>query len=205
MAQKDQPKNQPKEEPQGAPPAGTPSAGTPSDSSSTANVEDVLRPFQEASSRFLQANLAAQESVVRQHAQAWLDYQDRVRQVEQEAYRAVTEATRGYLNQLGQQASGGIEQMYAARAQAQLEYENEIRRIYTDAQAKLTDVARRAGDESGGGDAARQLASQQQDAYRAYLSDLQQAWADTKTLDPQTMNAVASHILSTMSAVGQAG
>lgn len=191
--------NRPKE-PRGASPA---NPSTPNVSSTT-NVEDVLRPFQEASSRFLQASLAAHESVIRQQAQAWLDLQDEVRRVEQEAYRAATEATRKHLDQLGQQPES-LEQMYSARMQAQFEYENEIRRVYADAQAKLVDVARKAQDQTTGGDTARKLGNQQQDAYRTYMSDLQQAWSGTKSLDPQTVNAIASHILSTMNSVGQAG
>jgi hypothetical protein len=195
MASKDQPKA-----PQGAPSVSSPDNPTPP------NIEDVLRPFQEASDRFLQAHLAAQESAIRQRVQAWLDYQDEVRNVEQETYRAVMAATRKQLDQFGQQATGNVEQVYSTRARSQFEYDNEVRRVYAEAQAKLADLTRQAGGESGGGGGeAQKLAGQRQDSYQTYLSDLQQAWSSTKALDPQTINVIASHILSTMNAVSQTG
>lgn len=205
MASKNRP--EPESAPEESAPAGgtAPTGAAPTDNPSDVNAEDVLRPFQEAANRFFQAHLAAQETAVKQCAQAWLDYQDEVRRVEQEAYRGVVEATRKHLDQLGQQGEGDLEQLYSKRAQSQLEYENEIRRVYADAQAQLATVARKPFDQSAGGDAARQLASQRQDAYRTYLSDLQQAWSSTKALDPQTINSIASHILYTMNAVSQAG
>ena len=102
MALKDQPK-----ELQGAPevPSSNVTGSTGSNTgSSTGNnattLDDVLKPFQEAATRLLQANLAAQESAFKQRAKAELDYQDEVRNVEQEAYRAVTAATRKHLDQL---------------------------------------------------------------------------------------------------------
>jgi BMFP domain-containing protein YqiC len=189
MASKDQPK-----EPRVAP-------DTPTDP----QAEDVLRPFQEASNRFVQASWAAHESALKQQAQAWLDFQDEVRQIEQEVGRAVVAATRKHLDQLGQQGAESLEQLHAARAQAQLEYENEIQRVYADAQAKLTEVIRKAGGGGGGADAARQLTDRRQDAYKTYLSDLQRAWSTTGSLDPQTMNAIASHILCIVNTVGQPG
>jgi hypothetical protein len=205
MALKDQPK-----ESQGAPEV--PSSNVTSNAtgntgsnagSSAPTLDDVLKPFQEASTRLLQANLAAQETAFKQRAKAELDYQDEVRNVEQEAYRALTAATRKQLDQLGQQGSGSPEQQFSARAQAQLDYEDEVRRIYTDAQTKLTAAAQKACDANAGGDAVQQLTNQRQDAYKTYLSDVQQAWSSTKALDPQTVNVIATHIMSTMSAVSQ--
>src|SRR5206468_12450420 len=116
MALKDQPK-----ELQGAPevPSSNVTGSTGSNTgSSTGNnattLDDVLKPFQEAATRLLQANLAAQESAFKQRAKAELDYQDEVRNVEQEAYRAVTAATRKHLDQLGQQGTGSPEQQVSA-------------------------------------------------------------------------------------------
>ncbi len=209
MALKDQPKDS-----QGAPEVpssnvtGSTTGNTTSNAASNApsdapTLDDVLKPFQEASTKLLQANLTAQESAFKQRAKAELDYQDEVRNVEQEAYRALTAATRKQLDQLGQQGSGAPEQQFAARAQAQLDYEDEVRRIYTDAQTKLTAAAQKACDANAGGDAAQQLTNQRQDAYKSYLSDVQQAWSSIKALDPQTVNVIATHIMSTMSAVSQ--
>jgi len=205
MALKDQPK-----EPQDAPevPSSnvtsyTTNNTTSNTTSNAATLDDVLKPFQEASTKLLQANLAAQESAFKQRAKAELDYQDEVRNVEQEAYRALTAATRKQLDQLGQGTGSSPEQQFAARAQAQLDYEDEVRRVYADAQTKLTAAAQKACDANASGDAVQQLTNQRQDAYKNYLSDLQQAWSGTKALDPQTVNVIATHIMSTMSAVSQ--
>lgn len=171
---------------------------TASDESSSVKTEDVLRPFQDASVKFLQTNFSAQESAIKQRAQAYLDLQAEVRKVEQEAYDAVMEANRKHVNKMGQQAtSNSMEEMYSERAQSQFDYEREVRQVYIDAQAKLKAIAQKAFGEEGG-DETKQFANQRQDAYQSYLADLQQAWSDTKALDPQTMNAIASHILFTI-------
>lgn len=205
MALKDQPKDS-----LGAPEVpssnvtGSTAGNTGGNTGSNApTLDDVLKPFQEASTRLLQANLAAQESAFKQRAKAELDYQDEVRNVEQEAYRALTAAARKQLDQLGQQGTGSSEQQFTARAQAQRDYEDEVRRIYADAQTKLTAATQKACDANAGGDAAQQLTNQRQDAYKSYLSDVQQAWSSIKALDPQTVNVIATHIMSTMSAVSQ--
>jgi BMFP domain-containing protein YqiC len=169
-------------------------------------IEEALRPFQEAANKFIQAQLAAQEAAMKDCAQAWLDHQDAVRQIEQDAQRQLSEVTRKSLEQLGQQGPSGVEQMFTARMQAQADYENEVRRIYSDAESKLASLHQKLAEESAGGERLlRKATDQRQDAYQTYLSDLQQAWANTKSLDPQTITSIASHILWTMSSVGHAG
>jgi 4-hydroxy-3-methylbut-2-enyl diphosphate reductase IspH len=170
---------------------------TTSDKFPDVNTEETLRPFQEASRRFLQASFAAQQSAIKQHSEAYLDFQNQVREVEREAYRAVIEATQKHVERIGQQATGSMEEMYYARAQSQLDYEKEVRQVYIDTQTKLRAIAERAFGENSE-DASKQLADQRQEAYQAYLSELRLAWSNTTTLDPHTMNAIASHILSTI-------
>ena len=185
-------KEQPKESRDAAP-----------DNPPSTNVEDVLRPFQQASSKLYQAHLVAQEAALKEGAQAWLDYQEEVRKLEQETHRALIDATRKHVGQLGEQASGNVEQMYAARTRSQSEYENEVRRIYADTQAKLTSVNQRRTEGAGGGEqTVHRAVDQRQSAYQTYFSELQQAWANTKSTDPQILNAIASHILMTINSVG---
>lgn len=162
-----------------------------------ANPEDVLRPFQDASNKFLQAHLAAHETAIKQQAHTWLDLQDKVRQIEQDTYNAVMEATRKHVSRLGQQ-SGAFDEMMATRAQAQAEYEKDVRQAYTDAQSKLKDLAEKTANEQQGNDPVKTFTNQRQDAYQAYLADLQQAWSSARNLDPLTVNAIASSILSTI-------
>src|SRR5262245_52699070 len=71
-------------------------AGTP---------EETLKPFQDASVKFLKASSSAQEQFMRQRAQACLDFQDQVRKVEQETYQAVADLTRRLLSATGQGGS----------------------------------------------------------------------------------------------------
>ncbi|HEX7839515.1 MAG TPA: hypothetical protein VF469_18690 [Kofleriaceae bacterium] len=164
----------------------------------------MLRPFQAASAKFMQATLLARETAARQRVQTSLDLQDEVYNAEQDAHRATMAAIRRHLGSLGQQANGSLEEMFAARARAQAGYEQELRQICTDTQGKLAAIAQRAAS-TAAADQARLASGPQQDSYRAYLSDLQQAWSNTKVLDPQTMNAIASNILFTMTAVSQWG
>lgn len=169
---------------------------------------EALRPFLEASNRFLQAQQAAAESTATEQARAWLDHQDAVRQIEQEAQKAFSAAARKYLDQVAQPTGTGStpEQLYTARAEAQAAYENEVRRIYTDAQQKVADLQKQSeGGGGGGGKLFQQAVDQRQNAYQTYLSELQQAWANTKSLDPQTINAIASHILLTVNTSGYGG
>ncbi|PYP86888.1 MAG: hypothetical protein DMF61_11840 [Blastocatellia bacterium AA13] len=172
----------------------------PSEKSSTPTQgpEDVLKPFQDASAKFAQAHLAAQESAVKKQAHTWLDLQDKIRKIEQDAYNAVTEATRKHLSNLGEQTGGSLEDAFAARAQAQIEYEKQVRQIYADTEAKLRELADKSANEQQGSDPVTHFTNRRQDAYQAYLADLQQAWSNTKNLDPQTVNAIASNILSTI-------
>jgi|GEM_PF-5642379 len=180
------PKNKPVDTASDQPSTAEPDQGT--------KLEDVVKPFQEASAKFLQANFVAQESAFREHTQANLALQDEIRKAEQEAYDSVMKASKKYLDNMGQQVSGSMEEMYLARAQSQVDYQNEVRRIYEDTQAKLKDIAEKgAADERG--NVFKQIANQQQDAFQTYLADLQQAWAGTKAVDPQTMNAIAYNIL----------
>jgi hypothetical protein len=169
------------------------------------NVEEVLKPFQAASTKFMQANLLAQEAAVRQRAQTWLDLQDEVQNTVQEAYRATTAATRKHLGNLGQQVGGSLEETFAARARAQVDCERELRQISLETQTKLASLAQRAATTASAPDQGRQVSAAQQDSYQAYLADLQQAWSSTKALDPQTMNVIVSNILYTMSAMSQWG
>jgi len=167
-------------------------------------LEDVVRPFQEASERFLQATLAANESAFKQCLSAWLDRNDEARQVEQELYSAVTAATRKHADQLGAPGNGSLADLYSARADKQAEYDKELKNLVADAEDKLSGIARKASKQSETTDAAKQRADQLQEAYRTYMSDLQKAWSGTTDLDPQTINAIASHILCTINSVSQA-
>lgn len=196
----------------------------------SASIEEVLRPFQDASARFLQTSVAARDAAMRQQARAWLDLQEANRRAELEAHLAVIAAARKHLDQMEQQAAGGApaaatatatsdavasgvgagpiasaEEAYAARVRAQAEYEQEVRRIYADTQAKLAAAQQQAFTGGTERDPARQLFGQQQGAYQAYLAELQQAWAGAQGLDPQMMNAIASSILHTIQAANRGG
>lgn len=174
-----------------------------SEAFTSSGTKDVLKPFQDASAKFLQATFSAQEVALKQRAQAWLDFQDEVRKGEQEAYQAVMAATRKHVNTMGQPVTGNMEEMHSARAKTQLEYEKEVRQIYADTQAKMTAIAQKVFGEGGGGEPTKQASNPRQDAYQAYLTDLQQAWSGIKALDPQTMNAIASSIMYTINAANQ--
>lgn len=171
--------------------------------SSNAGLEEALSPFYAVAAKFVQANLLARETAARQRVQACLDLQDEVRSVEQDASRAAAQAMRKQLENLGQQAGGSVEQMFAARAGAQVDFERELRQIAMDTQAKLTTISQRAFSTASAANLAQQDSTARQEAFRTYLSDLQQAWASTRSLDPQTMTGIASSILLTMSAVNQ--
>ena len=179
------------------------------DKAATGAIEEALRPFQEASAKFLQASVAAHEAAIKQRAQAWLDLQDEARKIEQDTHHAVLDATRKHLEKLGQPATASPEDAFAARAQSQIDYEKAVRQAHVDAQTKLTTIAQKASGEStgggGGDDSLKKLTNQRQDAYQTYLADLQKAWSGVKSLDPQTVNAIASNILFTINAIGQAG
>jgi hypothetical protein len=167
------------------------------DNPSSVSVEDVLKPFQDASAKFLQAKIASHEAAAKQHAQACIDVQDRIREVEQEAYRAVMEATKKHVEQMGQQPAASVEEMYFARARAQLDFEREVRQVHIDAQSKLATIAQKAMAEDAGG-VVKGYTDQRQDAYQTYLADLQQAWSATKSLDPHTMSSIASNMMFAM-------
>jgi hypothetical protein len=158
---------------------------------------DVLKRFQEASSKFIRANAAAQEAACAESAKLQLDFQQQVRSVEQDASRAIADAIKRHIERAGQQGSSRPEDVYSLHAQAQLDFEREIRQIYADAEGKLREIAQKTSGEGGSG-LLKQVTDSRQEAYQAYVADLQQAWASTKALDPQTMNAIASTILCTI-------
>jgi len=166
------------------------------------NAEDeVLKPFQDASEKFLQATVSAHENAMKQYAQTYLDSQEEVQKVQQEGYQAVLEITKKYLDKAGQQKKASSpEEDYFGQAQAQLDYEKEVRQVYADTDAKLQAIARKiAGDETE--ELTRRLTTQREDAYQAYLSDLQKAWSGANDLNPEAVNAIASNILTTINAV----
>ncbi len=174
---------------------------TASATSSSTSPEEVLKPFQEASIKFLQANFAAQEAIVKQNAQASLELQEEARKIEQAAYDVVAEATKKHAESMGQESKGSPEEIYAARAQAQLDYEKEVSQVYIDTQAKLAAIAQKAFGDNGE-NVAKQITSEQQGLYEVYLRDLQKAWSETKNLEPQLIGAIATDILFTINAVG---
>lgn len=167
------------------------------DNSAAVNVEEILKPFQDASAKFLQAKIASHEAAAKQRAQACIDLQNRVREVEQEVYRAVMDATKKQVEQIGQQQAGSVEEIYFARARAQIDFEREVRQVYIEAHAKLAAIGQKAMAEDAGG-TVKGFTDQRQDAYQTYLTDLQQAWSTTKSLDPQTMGAIASNMMYAM-------
>ncbi|HEY0462314.1 MAG TPA: hypothetical protein VGC97_24485 [Pyrinomonadaceae bacterium] len=172
------------------------------DESSDATTEEILRPFQEASEKFLQVNLSSHENAVKQYAQSYLDTQQEIAEVQQEAYQAILKITKKYLDTGGQQKADSPQENYFGQVREQFEYEKAVRQIYIDTDAKLQAIAQKvSGDQSEG--LPRQLAGQRQDAYQAYLSDLQKAWSGAKNLSPEAINAIAFNIMSTISAVSQ--
>lgn len=171
-----------------------------------AQTDEALKPFQDASTKLLQAQAAAQQDAFKQYAQTWLDFQGKIRDTEQAANSAVLAATKKHVDRIAQPVKGSPEEVYAAQAQAQIDYETEVRKIYADAEAKVQALVQQTSSDGGdgGGDAAKKLADQQQGAYQAYVADVQQAWSKTKAVDPQTVAAIASHILYTVSQTPQA-
>jgi hypothetical protein len=171
--------------------------GAPEDSAEpTPNVTEVLQPFQEASAKFLKARRAAQEAALQQQVQACLDLRQRVWEVEQEAYRAMFAAAKAHVSKLG--ASSGDEEQGLAVAQSHLEYEIKARQVDFDTRLKLKSLTEESLTEKSA-DVAQQFTTRQQEAYQAYLADLQKAWSTAKGLDPQSTSAIASHIMFAMS------
>ena len=165
-----------------------------------AGLEEAIRPFREASQRFMQATIAAQESVVKETLDAYLALQESARQIEREAYDAVMEATKRYQDRVLEQSGGALEEMFFARAQAQLQYESDVRDTYATAQAKLVDLAAQGNTPPQGETVLRTVTERQQDAYRQYISDLQEALSGSGALDPQVMRVIASGILCSLGA-----
>ena len=182
------------------------------------NTEEILKPFHEAGQKFLQANAAAQEAAVQQSTKATLDFQDAVRKLEQKTYDAVTDLTRKHAETVSKLAGGGgggggsagtpaegsDEDPSLAYAQAQLDYEKALRQIYGDAQGDFAVLAQKAfGEDAKGGSPVKTFNDQRQNAYQSYLSDLSKAWSGVKQYDPQTVSAIATHILYTVNSIGQ--
>jgi hypothetical protein len=159
-------------------------------------AQEAVRPFQEASVKYLQATMAAQEDAAREAIESQVELQRAARHLEQEAFDALAEATKRHLERMSQQPAGGPEEMYFARLRSQLEYEQDLIQVYADAQARLSELSQRASS-PGSEDVTQRFASRRQEAYQQYLSDLQEAWAST-SVDPATMKAIASHILCTL-------
>ena len=162
-------------------------------------TEEAVKPFFEASRKYLQAIVSAQEAAMKDALQAHLEFQQATRQIDQDAYDAVMEATRNHLDRMSEQSEGGVEQTYLARAQSQFEYESEVRRVYADAQAKLSDTVQAAARPEER-DLGKQFTSLQEDAYREYVADLQRAWSSSSALDPEAMKAIAANIACTLQA-----
>jgi hypothetical protein len=168
--------------------------------SATPNLEQILSPFQTVSAKFLQQSHALKEDLSRQQARAWLALADEIRRTEYEAHLAMTAALRKHLDTTEQQPAGTPEEISATRARAQADCEQELRQISADLQTKLTSIYQRAADERAGGEELKQLAARQQEAYQAYMSDLQRAWVGVPALDPQIMHTIASNIMFTINA-----
>lgn len=162
-------------------------------------TEEAVRPFYDASRKYLEAIVSAQEAAVKDALQAHLEVQQAARQIDQEAYDAVTEATKDHFDRMSEQAEGGVEQTYLARAQSQFEYESEVRRVYADAQAKLSDTVQAAARPEER-DLGKRFTALQENAYEEYVADLQRAWSSSSALDPEAMTAIAANILCTLQA-----
>jgi hypothetical protein len=164
-------------------------------STPTPNPADAVKPFQDASIKYMQAAMAAHQNAWKDSVQAQLAILQTVQKIQREAYDAVVEATRQHMRRMSEQPSASAEETYRTRIQAQINYENEVRQVYTNSQQRIQETLKMFGAE-GGGDFG--LTSQKQDVYRQYLSDLQQAWSGMKDLDPQTIKTIATSILYTL-------
>lgn len=167
--------------------------------SPAAEAEESLKLFQEAGQRFAEATSAAQQAAFEQWGKTYFEVQEEARLLEQEAMSAISKQSQDFFGAVKQEPSDKAGEDFAARARQQLEYEAEIRKVYVDAQEKLSALAQKlCGDQAE--DISRQWSDQRQQAYQAYLGDLQKAWSSTTASDPQTMSAVALSILSTLNA-----
>jgi len=172
-------------------------AGPPPNENGT--TEEAVKPFYDASRKYLEAIVSAQEAAVKDALQAHLEFQQAARQIDQEAYDGVMEATKDHLDRMSEQTEGGVEQTYLARAQSQFEYESEVRRVYADAQAKLSDTVQSAARPEER-DLGKRFTALQENAYEEYVADLQRAWSSGSALDPEAMKAIAANILCTLQA-----
>lgn len=160
----------------------------------TASAE-ALQPFQEASAKFLKARQAAQDEAALQQMQACLDLRQKAWEVEREAYSSMFAAAKAHVDSLG--ASKGEGDPALAAARSQLEFEIKARQVDFDVRQKLQSLAESSSTEKSA-EVARQYTTRQQEAYQAYLADLQQAWSGVKGLDPQSTSAIATHIMFAM-------
>jgi hypothetical protein len=176
-------------------------AATDPGASSSVNAEDVLKPFQIASVKFLQAAAQARDAAMRDSVLARIDFCTQARTTEHDACQAIMAAMRKHVATTEPQA-GNTDESFVVLTRAHVDYEKEVRQIQADTQAKLSAMAQKAFNE-GQQEVARQFGKQRQDAYQTYVADLQQAWSTVKGLEPQTMNAIASTITSTLHAASQ--
>lgn len=168
-------------------------------STPTTNPADAIKPFHDASIKFLQAATAAHQTAIKDRVQVQLNFLQEGQKIEKEAYDAVLEATRKYMSRVSEPPSANAEETCRTRIQEQINYENDVRQAYSIAQQRVQDTASKVFGTEEGGDFVKQLTSQRQNAYRQYLSDLQQAWSGTKDLDPQTVKTISASILHTLS------
>ena len=162
------------------------------------NPEEAVKPFRDASIKFLQAAMEARQNAAKDSTRAHLDFQKTVQEAEKEAYDAVVEATRKQMSRLNEQPSSSAEETYRIRIEAQINYEKEVRQAYANAQQRVQETTLKLFGAEGGGDFVKRLTSQRQEAYRQYLVDLQQAWSGMKDLNQQTIKTIATNILYTL-------
>jgi hypothetical protein len=162
----------------------------------------VLRPFQEAALRLTRASESAQADAAREAAEAFLGLQEQVRELDQARFEAAIELNRQALEAL--HASVGEaespEAIFTAQVKAQLDVESEFRRVHQETDAKLAALAESAAKE-GNEAIAERCVAKREEAYAAYVAEVQRALAGVKDPDPETLGAIAQHILSTMLAV----
>jgi hypothetical protein len=159
----------------------------------------VLRPFHEAALRLSRASEAAQADAARESAEAFLALQEQVRELDQAHFAAAMELNRRALQSLSAAVgeAESPEAVFTAQVKAQLDIESEFRRVHEDTDAKLAALAESVAQESNQAIVDRCVAKREE-AYAAYVAEVQQAWAGVKDPDPETMGAISQHILSTL-------
>lgn len=181
MAERRQTKSEPKSEP-------------------TVDTQEVLRPFHEAALRFIQANEAARQSAARESAEAWLDIQREIHSLEHARFEAITAAHSKALAAAGTAWAGAPEEVFAALAKVNRDLGNEVQQALSEIEPKLAEVALAASGKRSA-EIVDRYVHQWQAAYQAYAGEVQRAWSGVKDQDPQTMSAIAQHVLSTLATV----